>query len=211
MCWLHNVRIVSTLWGKLIRDGHNKEKILFLAVVINVTVIILLLRWLKLACHPCWLSSLNKLDNVLHSKNYACSLNGFKMGWMEVAGTMYLPLFGLKLPVVKARCLPKNFLGRGGWVWRFWVDALVFGGQSDDDELALDDARWKKQWFLVKHKILDRCVLISLSLTMTCKKNLLKFWKGNHKKCRLESELLRTGKLIHWVGFSAISYYCTWA
>ncbi len=97
------------------------------------------------------------------------------------------------------------------------MDAFIIGGRSDDGELALDDAQSKnnerreKQRSLTKHKFLDLCVSISLSLTMTCKKNLLKFWKGNHKKCRLESELLRTGKLIHWVGFSAISYYCTWA
>jgi len=39
------------------------------------------------------------------STNYASSLNGFKMGWMEVAGTVYPPppIFGLKHPVVKAR------------------------------------------------------------------------------------------------------------
>jgi hypothetical protein len=42
MCWLHNVRIVSTLWEKSIRVGNNKEEILCLAVVINVTVILLL-------------------------------------------------------------------------------------------------------------------------------------------------------------------------
>ena len=34
---------------------------------------------------------------------YASSLNGFKMEWMEVAGPMYLPIFSLKLHVVKAR------------------------------------------------------------------------------------------------------------
>jgi hypothetical protein len=65
---------------------------------------------------------------------------------MEVEGTMYPPNFGLKLPVVKARAPNQKCPRSGGWVWRFWVDALVFGGRSDDGELALDDARSKKQW-----------------------------------------------------------------
>jgi hypothetical protein len=46
---------------------------------------------------------------------------------------------------------------------------------------------------------------------MTYKKNLLHFRKINGAKCTLEFELLRTGKLIHWDGSLAISYYCTWA
>ncbi len=37
------------------------------------------------------------------STNYAGSMNGFKMGWMEVAGNMFPPIIGHKLPVVKAR------------------------------------------------------------------------------------------------------------
>jgi len=68
---------------------------------------------------------------------------------MEVVGTVYLPIFGLKLPVVQARVpnqkhprewrVGLKILG-GGRFSRWWTK------QSDDGELALDDARPKIQW-----------------------------------------------------------------
>ena len=69
------------------------------------------------------------------------------MGWMEVAGTVYPPIFGLKLPVVKAR-VPNQKRPRE---WR--VGLKILGGRfsrwwtkrSDDGELAFDDAGSKKQ------------------------------------------------------------------
>ena len=72
-------------------------------------------------------------------------MGGFKMGWMEVAGTSR-QFIGLKLPVVKAR-VPNQKRPRE---WR--VGLKILGGrfsrwwtkQSDDGELALDDARSKK-------------------------------------------------------------------
>jgi len=82
------------------------------------------------------------------STNYASSVNGFKMGWMEVAGTVYPPIFGLKLPIVKAR-VPNQ---KRPSEWR--VGLKILGGRfsrwwtkwSNDGELALDDAGLKKQW-----------------------------------------------------------------
>jgi hypothetical protein len=53
------------------------------------------------------------------------------------------------------------------------VDALVFGQQSDDGELAFDaqlkiNKHAEEQRSLMKHKILYLCALISVSHTMTC-------------------------------------------
>ena len=42
------------------------------------------------------------------STNYASSFGGFKMDWMEVAGTVLPPIVGLKLPVVKAKVPKQN-------------------------------------------------------------------------------------------------------
>ena len=55
--------------------------------------------------------------------NYASSVNGFKMEWMEVAGTVYPPIFSLKLPVVKAR-VPNQKCPRE---WR--VGLKILGGR----------------------------------------------------------------------------------
>ena len=55
--------------------------------------------------------------------NYASSLNGFKMGCMEVAGTVYPQIFGPKLPVVKAR-VPNQKCPRE---WR--VGLKILGGR----------------------------------------------------------------------------------
>jgi hypothetical protein len=101
------------------------------------------------------------------STNYASSVNGFKMGWIYVAGTMYPPIISLNLPVVKAR-VPNQKRPRE---WR--VGLTILGGhfsrwwtkQSNDGELAFDDAGSKKDglWRKTKHPIFESvCSVLSM-------------------------------------------------
>ena len=65
------------------------------------------------------------------------------------------PIFGLKLPVVKAR-VPKQNRPREWRVgWRFWVVALVFGRQSDDGKLAFRQCLIKRQLAYIRAKITE--------------------------------------------------------
>ncbi len=53
------------------------------------------------------------------------------------------------------------------------VDEAMIVNWLLDDARSENNERTEEPRSLAKHKILDLCVLTSLSLTMTCKKNLL--------------------------------------
>jgi hypothetical protein len=84
-----------------------------------------------------------------------------------------------------------------------------------DDARSKNNERAEEQRSLMKHKILDLCVLISMSNTMTCSSLCLARNVGPSLNfCRSPvnySKGIQMGKQIHWVRSLAFSYYCTWA
>ncbi len=121
------------------------------------------------------------------SMNYASSLNGFKIGWMEVAGN-FPPIIGLKLPVVRAR-VPNQKCPR-----EWWVGLKILGGcssrwwtkQSNDVELFF-------RWYSIEKQWAYRSVRWSLEKGKTHDLWICVF---RFFQCLLGNEMAR--KLIYW-------------